>query len=423
MNNCFTRLIALIGAALMVLPLVTHAKPSIAQVSAEFEQRLADAQARHQQVSADLLKQRQPQLQKLQTLEGELVALRQQLAGHTRGKDEQFVSLKSLQQRLSQWQQQTRYIDNLRERYLGSGVDINDPQQFSHRLQALGLAVRPAWTATEVVGIDGRMVTGKQLTLGPLSWFLSPLEQGYIADPITSPAELVMPSPQLLSNPLAMPVDISQDKAIRIAAKQAGWLAKLERGGMWVYPILTLGAFALLVALYKLLALTRMTKLQPQLAQRALDGEQPVSGGWQQQLFELANSHRHWPHEALADKLHHQLLQWKSILDSKMVVLAATAAVAPLLGLLGTVSGMIHTFEMMNLFGNQDQNMLAGGISEALVTTELGLIVAVPTLLLHAYINRRHQAYLAQLEADTVLLAELSAVNSAINSKPNKEAE
>ena len=429
MNHCFMRLnfsrlklIALLATVLMVLPLVTHADPSMAEISVQFEQRLVDAQQRHQQASTDLLKQRQPQLQKLQKLESELVALRQQLAGHTRAKDEQFVSLQSLQQRLSQWQQQTRYIDNLLGRYLGSTVDINDPQPFSQRLQALGLAARPAWVTAEVVGLDGRMVTGEQLTLGPLSWFVDAQGQGFITDSLASPAELVMPSPQLLGNSLAMPVDISQDKAIRIAAKQAGWLAKLERGGMWVYPILTLGAFALLVALFKLLALTKMTKLQPQLAQRALDGEQPVSGGWQQQLFELANSHRHWPHEALADKLHHQLLQWKSLLDSKMVVLAATAAVAPLLGLLGTVSGMIHTFEMMNLFGNQDQNMLAGGISEALVTTELGLIVAVPTLLLHAYINRRHQAYLAQLEADTVLLAELSAVNSSINSAVNQEA-
>ncbi len=124
-------------------------------------------------------------------------------------------------------------------------------------------------------------------------------------------------------------------------------------------------------------------------------------------------TYKHWPEDALADKLHHQLLQWKAVLDNKMVVLTATAAVAPLLGLLGTVSGMIQTFEMMNLFGNQDQNMLAGGISEALVTTELGLIVAVPVLLIHAYINRRHQSYLTQLEADAVLYGQLSIKGSS----------
>ncbi|ACJ31570.1 MotA/TolQ/ExbB proton channel [Shewanella piezotolerans WP3] len=407
------RRVKMLGLSLVMLvaPLWGNAAPSIAQISMQFEQRLAHAQQRHQQVTEQLLQQRKPQLQQLQQLESQLIVLRQQLTGRTRAKDEQFMSLQSLQQRLSQWQQQSRYVENLLARYLGSGIDVNDPLQFSRRLTALKQATNPAWQKAEVVALDGRMVKGTQLTLGPLSWFVNGEGQGFIVDTLASPAALIMPSPQILSDPLAMPVDISQDKAIRIAANKGGWLAKLDRGGIWVYPIVILGGLALLVALIKLFALTRMTKLQPQLAQRALDGEQPDSGGWQQQLFELANSHRHWPHEALADKLHHQLLQWKSQLDSKMVMLAATAAVAPLLGLLGTVSGMIHTFEMMNLFGNQDQNMLAGGISEALVTTELGLVVAVPTLLLHAYINRRHQAYLAQLEADTVLLAELSRVN------------
>ncbi|QQX80460.1 MotA/TolQ/ExbB proton channel family protein [Shewanella sp. KX20019] len=407
------RRVIMLGLSLVMLvaPLWGNAAPSIAQVSVQFEQRLAHAQQRHQKVTEQLLQQRKPQLQQLQQLESQLIVLRQQLTGRTRAKDEQFMSLQSLQQRLSQWQQQSRYVENLLARYLGSGIDVNDPLQFSRRLTALKQATNPAWQKAEVVALDGRMVKGTQLTLGPLSWFVNGEGQGFIVDTLASPAALIMPSPQILSDPLAMPVDISQDKAIRIAANKGGWLAKLDRGGIWVYPIVILGGLALLVALIKLFALTQMTKLQPQLAQRALDGEQPDSGGWQQQLFELANSHRHWPHEALADKLHHQLLQWKSQLDSKMVMLAAAAAVAPLLGLLGTVSGMIHTFEMMNLFGNQDQNMLAGGISEALVTTELGLVVAVPTLLLHAYINRRHQAYLAQLEADTVLLAELSRVN------------
>ena len=393
---------------LMTLSVIAYASPTLAQVNLQFEQRLNEAQQRHKQVTLQLLQQRQPQLQQLNQLESELIALRQQLAGRTRAKDEQFVSLQSLQQRLGQWQQQSQYIDNLLQRYLGSNIDPRDPQAFSQRLATLGQATRPAWRHSEVVALDGRMVTGLQLTLGPLSWFTNAEGEGFLLDALAQPAAVVMASPEALDNLLAMPVDISQDKAIRIAAKQGGWLAKLKRGGMWVYPILTLGLLALLVVLLKLFALSRMPKLQPLLAQRALDGERPSCGGWQQQLFELADSHRHWPHEALADKLHHQLLQWKSQLDSKMVMLAAAAAVAPLLGLLGTVSGMIHTFEMMNIFGNQDQNMLAGGISEALVTTELGLMVAVPILLLHAYINRRHQAYLAQLEADTVLFAELS---------------
>lgn len=401
-------------ACLLCLPLVSHlgfAKDDLSQVTREFERKLAASQQRYQQVSDDLLKQRKPQLQKLQKLERQLIELRQQLAGHTRAKDEQFVSLQSMQTRLGKWQQQNRYIDNLLGRYLGGDSDIKDTKLFTSRLAALSQDLRPEWRSSEIVGLDGRIVKGQQLTVGPLSWFKDTQGQGYLADTIATPNNLLMAAPMAINDINAMPVDISQDKAIRIASSESSWLSKLEKGGIWVYPILVLGALALLVALYKLVTLARLAKLQPQFARQALDGNQPKTHGWQQQLFDLAQAHRHWPHEALADKLHHQLLEWKAQLDSKMVMLAATAAVAPLLGLLGTVSGMIHTFEMMNLFGNQDQNMLAGGISEALVTTELGLIVAVPTLLLHAYINRGHQAYLAQLEADTVLLAELSSAS------------
>jgi len=70
-------------------------------------------------------------------------------------------------------------------------------------------------------------------------------------------------------------------------------------------------------------------------------------------------------------------------------VIATTAAAAPLLGLLGTVSGMIRTFHLITLFGSGDPKPLAGGISEALITTLFGLVVAIPALLLHAYLARR----------------------------------
>ncbi|UYM14478.1 MotA/TolQ/ExbB proton channel family protein [Endozoicomonas euniceicola] len=398
----------LLVLALNLFSMSIYADTSLHQVMTEFEQRLEQSQKRYQRVNDQLLEQRRPQLRRLQRMESQLVELRQQLAGHTRSKDEQFVSLQSMKQRLSQWQQQNRYIDNLLSRYLGTDADIKDNQLFAQRLNAIGQATRPGWKPSQVVSLNGRIINGQQLNAGPLSWFIDEQDQGYFVDSTASPPTLVMKASHPLTDLQAMPVDISQNKAIRIAASEDNLLAKLEHGGIWVYPILLLGALTLLVATCKLVALSRLSALQPQLAQRALEGEKPDTEGWQKQMYELAYRHRNWPKEALADKLHHQLLRWKANLDSKMVMLTATAAVAPLLGLLGTVSGMIHTFEMMNLFGNQDQNMLAGGISEALVTTELGLVVAVPTLLLHAYINRRHQAYLAQLEADTVLLGELS---------------
>jgi len=79
-------------------------------------------------------------------------------------------------------------------------------------------------------------------------------------------------------------------------------------------------------------------------------------------------------------------------------VIAVTAATAPLLGLLGTVSGMIRTFNLITLFGSGDPKPLAGGISEALVTTLFGLVVAIPALILHAFLSRRSQGIVQTTE-------------------------
>ena len=74
------------------------------------------------------------------------------------------------------------------------------------------------------------------------------------------------------------------------------------------------------------------------------------------------------------------------------------AAVAPLLGLLGTVTGMIGTFQAITLFGAGDPKLMAGGISQALVTTVLGLVAAIPLLLLHGSIASKHKNIVEILE-------------------------
>ena len=87
--------------------------------------------------------------------------------------------------------------------------------------------------------------------------------------------------------------------------------------------------------------------------------------------------------------------------------IALTAAVAPLLGLLGTVSGMITTFKLMTLFGSGDASAVSAGISEALVTTELGLVVAIPALLAHALMSRKVKSYYSELETTAIRLSQL----------------
>jgi biopolymer transport protein ExbB len=91
--------------------------------------------------------------------------------------------------------------------------------------------------------------------------------------------------------------------------------------------------------------------------------------------------------ETLELKLDEAVMKETSKLESLLWLVKTVSVVAPLMGLLGTVTGMIKTFQMITLFGAGDPKMMAGGISEALVTTMLGLIVAVPLVLMHATLS------------------------------------
>jgi hypothetical protein len=84
---------------------------------------------------------------------------------------------------------------------------------------------------------------------------------------------------------------------------------------------------------------------------------------------------------------------------------AICAASAPLLGLLGTVTGIISTFKLITVFGSGDVKTLSSGISQALITTEFGLIVAIPSLLLHAFLSRKARGVVNQMETAAVAFA------------------
>ncbi|RZA05465.1 MAG: MotA/TolQ/ExbB proton channel family protein, partial [Moraxellaceae bacterium] len=94
--------------------------------------------------------------------------------------------------------------------------------------------------------------------------------------------------------------------------------------------------------------------------------------------------------------------------DMYMGIVATSAAVAPLLGLLGTVSGMINTFKMMTIFGSGDVSTVSGGISEALITTELGLIVAVPSLVISAILTRQIKTYSHAMENFAIKISKIN---------------
>ena len=106
--------------------------------------------------------------------------------------------------------------------------------------------------------------------------------------------------------------------------------------------------------------------------------------------------------ELIEEVMYEKVLTTRLRLQSMLPFIAICAASAPLLGLLGTVTGIINTFKLITVFGSGDVKSLSGGISEALITTKFGLIVAIPSLLLHAFLSRKAKGITDQMEKAAV---------------------
>lgn len=172
-----------------------------------------------------------------------------------------------------------------------------------------------------------------------------------------------------------------------------GLVARWHQGGVIGYLITAVGVVALILALWRLFALLGLAKrVNHELTTRA-GGDNPLG-----RVLSIGADHAALEPEALELKLHEQVLKERPAIESGLGALKMIAMVAPLMGLLGTVTGMIITFQAITNFGTGDPKTMAGGISAALVTTVLGLCVAIPTVLMHALVNGRAQRVLHILE-------------------------
>jgi biopolymer transport protein ExbB len=116
------------------------------------------------------------------------------------------------------------------------------------------------------------------------------------------------------------------------------------------------------------------------------------------ELFLIGLRYVDSPKEILEEHLQSVLLRQRLHYERRLPLLAVIATASPLMGLLGTVVGMVKTFALITVFGTGNAGKLASGISEVLVATELGLVVAIPTLIAHGFLAHRIQRNLSMLE-------------------------
>lgn len=210
----------------------------------------------------------------------------------------------------------------------------------------------------------------------------------------------------------AFPIDPMVDEAIRIEESKVSLAQHLVNGGYWMIPILGFGLLSYALALWKFAEV--FGKRRPRKEQLDAVLEQANRSDVEAQgalaklpaslrrVFEEGLQNARRPLETREAAMRRPFLEYRHKLDSKLSLIALTAAVAPLLGLLGTVTGMIKTFQLISIYGTGDAKSLSSGISEALVTTEFGLIVAIPALVAHAVLSRhaRRQASMVTSSID-----------------------
>jgi biopolymer transport protein ExbB len=187
------------------------------------------------------------------------------------------------------------------------------------------------------------------------------------------------------SGVVAMALDPSKGAILSLMVQSPDVKERIRQGGSIGYLILFLGAIGLIIVIRRAISLLMARR---QIDKQAISNE-PNNKNALGRLKLIASANNDESMTSLGIRLDEALAEEASFLNRGLATVAVLAAVSPLLGLLGTVTGMIETFQSITLFGTGDPKLMSGGISQALITTQLGLAVAIPLVLFHSLLTGR----------------------------------
>jgi len=204
---------------------------------------------------------------------------------------------------------------------------------------------------------------------------------------------------------VAFGLDVTRGGILGLLVETPTITEKIDQGGIVGYSILALGAVGLLIALWRFMGLSSDSrKVSAQLKRDSASTDNPLG-----RVLAAYESNRNADTETIELKLSEAALKEMPGLTKGLLFIKVISVVAPLMGLLGTVTGMIKTFQVITLYGAGDPKMMAGGISQALVTTVLGLVVAIPMVLLHTIVSGQSRKIVNILQSQSAgLIAEHS---------------
>jgi len=217
----------------------------------------------------------------------------------------------------------------------------------------------------------------------------------------------------------AVPMDISRGGALNQLIHNLSLVDQIPKGGPIVWPILAILAVGALITLERIVFLLRRkirletvcSKIETQAEDRNWEacaatcdqyGKNPVI-----RVIRSGVDSRDLPREDMENAVQEAILKEIPPMERFLSTMGMLAAIAPLLGLLGTVTGMIDTFHVITMHGTGDPRMMSGGISEALVTTMLGLSVAIPIMLSHTLLSRAVENSVGMMEEKAMALINI----------------
>jgi biopolymer transport protein ExbB len=327
-----------------------------------------------------------------------------------------------------------RYGEAIAEaRAAAENPNLGPGEKFDRQIGALELSLKRmedlvggSRFSGRAAGPDGRVREGTFLLAGPLAVFAS--DDGALAGEAelipnqNEPAVLDFGDPAWIDtvktlvkeNRGELPFDPSLGNARKMAATEETMVEHILAGGIVMWPILVMFAIAILIILYKWMAFVVAAKPSPKeiallyalLGRGDKDGARRLGNAMKGNLgimFRAGTDHLEDPKDMIEEVMYEKMLDIRFKLYRLLPFIAVCAASAPLLGLLGTVTGIINTFKLLTVFGSGDVKALSSGISEALITTEYGLIVAIPSLLAHAFLTRTAKSKMDRMEQGAIL--------------------
>jgi biopolymer transport protein ExbB len=420
--------------------------------SADLQQALTELADLRKQIEAERL----PLAQQSRTLEQQVLDQRRELERAQRFQENQLVELNALKTEVKKRTDEVKFVEALLGEYLRgfetrihisevpryqaaidtakaapAAADLTEAQRIERQAALLDASLQRIAAVTggeryegKALSPKGRLEKGRYALLGPLALFSSDESPAAgVADlQLGSPESAVLALPDQYTAAIKqvtttgageLPFDSSLGNALKIGATKDPLITHIIKGGPVMVPIVLLGIFSLTVFAVRWFVVSRIRTAQPQdiqfilaaLAQsdrtKATAHASSIKGPVGDMLHS-AIDHCRERKEYIEEVMYEKMLETKPKLEKFLPFIALSAAAGPLLGLLGTVTGMINTFNMITVFGAGDPKTLAGGISEALITTEFGLVVAIPSLLLHAILSRRVKGVLASMEQAAV---------------------